>query len=279
VACLFERECSLQRRHQKLIEEAPSAVMADPLWQEMRIAVRRLISASGYVGAGTVEFMFDEPTGKFYFLEVNARLQVEHPVTEAITGLDLVKWQLRIASGEELDVPNRLLQGDRSAIVGHAIEARIVAEDPGAGFMPSSGKILAWAQPLQPGIRVDTGYGPGTEVPRYYDSLLAKVIAHGETRAQAIEKLKSALLDFHILGVKTNISYVLAILDHADFVAGHFDTGWLAREFAEWRPQTDLPLELGAIVAQAGVSTTSVGAARVESTGAWALADSFRNTR
>ncbi len=303
VACLFERECSIQRRHQKLIEESPSPVMSGTsipqppppfagkagndrqpraaqmeegaLWPRMRDAVRSLILGAGYVGAGTVEFMFDEATGEFYFLEVNARLQVEHPVTEMITGLDLVKWQLRIASGETLDITPALLAGDRREIRGHAIEARIVAEDPASGFLPSVGQILAWAEPKAPGIRVDTGYGPGAEIPRYYDSLIAKVIAHAETRDEAINRLRAALLDFHILGVKTDVAFLLEVLDHEDFRAGKSDTGFLGREFSEWHPASKVPAELAGIAARA-MSARSDGQECPPAVGVWDVADTFR---
>ncbi|HVT14456.1 MAG TPA: biotin carboxylase N-terminal domain-containing protein [Fimbriimonadaceae bacterium] len=274
VACLFERECSIQRRHQKLIEEAPSVCASEELWARMQAAVRALIREAGYYGAGTVEFMFDEASGEFYFLEVNARLQVEHPVTEMITGLDLVQWQLRIASGEPLNLASALMSGERSAMNGHAIEARIVAEDPAASFMPSVGRILAWAEPKRPGIRVDTGYGPGAEIPRYYDSLIAKVIAHGETRSRALARLEAALLDFHVLGVKTNIAYLLDVIRHEGFRDGRFDTGFLGREFANWQPDASLPPELVQIADQAGQAAV-VGAAAREA-GVWDLADGFR---
>lgn len=279
VACLFERECSIQRRHQKLIEEAPSPVLPPFMWDAMQEASRKLILAAGYVGAGTIEFMVDQAVENFYFLEVNARLQVEHPVTEFITGLDLVQWQLRIASGERLDIAPGLMEGNRDIIRGHAIEVRIVAEDPAANFLPSVGKILAWAEPKAPGIRVDTGYGPNAEVPRYYDSMLAKIIAHGETRAQAIHRLKTALLDFHVLGVKTNVAYLIDILDHPQFQAGDFDTGFLGREFAEWTLPTQIPSELAAILEAATVATTAASAEANQAVGAWGLSDGFRNAR
>ncbi len=272
VAILFERECSIQRRHQKLIEEAPSplAGYGTDMWPKMRDAAKKLILAAGYVGAGTVEFIVDEAAGTFYFLEVNARLQVEHPVTEAITGLDLVRWQIRIANGEAL----ALDFDDRSVICGHAIEARVVAEDPARNFLPSVGKLLAWAEPKAPGVRVDTGYSAGGEIPRFYDSLIAKVIAHGENRGQAIDRLRSALLDFHVLGVKTNIAYLLDVLDHPEFVAGQMDTGFLGREFCDWSPGP-VPEELVAILGNVKVSAT-VGATTAGPIGAWALADGFR---
>lgn len=284
IAVLFERECSIQRRHQKLIEEAPSPLFARDefahIWPKMREACVQLVKASGYSNAGTVEFMLDEASGDFYFLEVNARLQVEHPVTEQITGLDLAQWQLRIANGEALDLPENLMAGNRSAISGHSIEVRIVAEDPGANFMPSIGKILAWAEPKASMVRVDTGYRQGAEISRFYDSLAAKVIAHGETRLQAIQKLEIALRDFHILGVKTNIGYLLDVLAHPDFRAGNIDTGFLAREMGDWSPPAP-PAELGSLVELAiGVSATSQSNSPDEnSKPAWGTSDGFRNVR
>ncbi len=281
-ACLYERECSLQRRHQKIVEEAPSAFdhhTASELWPRMRDAARSLILAAGYHGAGTVEFITDPEGREFYFLEVNARLQVEHPVTEAITGLDLVQWQLRIASGERLAIDDELLKGERNGIKGHSIEARIVAEDPGQNFLPSIGKILAWAEPRAPGVRIDTGYGPNAEVPRYYDSLLAKVIAHGENRAAAIEKLRGALMDFHVLGVKTNVAYLLDILDSPGFRKGDIDTGFLGREFANWAPSDVIPPELGAILESSNAPAHSGASDAKTAVGAWALRDGFRNAR
>lgn len=292
VATLFERECSIQRRHQKLIEESPSPLFHRGLgtavgtprhpahatiWDRMAEASRKLALAAGYVGAGTVEFIVDEATGGFYFLEVNARLQVEHPVTEMVTGLDLVQWQLRIAQGEKLDIDSRLMSGDRSAMNGHAIEVRIVAEDPAQNFLPSVGKILAWSEPQSPGVRIDTGYGPEAEISRFYDSLIAKVIAHGSTREEAIRRVRRALMDFHVLGVRTNIGYLLDVLDHPDFQEGYFDTGFLGREFAAWSPGPP-PNELADIVAASrgaseGSPRTSVAG------GAWDISDGFRNVR
>lgn len=276
-AALFERECSLQRRHQKLIEEAPSPVMTDAIWERLRDASLRLVRAAGYVGAGTVEFMLEPATGEIYFLEVNARLQVEHPVTEAITGVDLVQWQIRIASGEALVLPDALMRGDRSAIRGHAIESRIVAEDPAHGFMPSVGKILGWAEPAGPGIRFDTGFGEGAEVTRFYDSLVAKLIVHGTTREDAVRRLSMALRDTHILGVRTNIAFVLDLLAAPWFGAGEFDTGTLGREMGSWAEPSDLPSELGSLVGLATASAPSGGGSAVaETSPAWALADGFR---
>lgn len=278
VATLFERECTLQRRHQKIVEEAPSPVMTDELWQRMSQASRTLANAAGYVGAGTVEFMVDDAGRDFYFLEVNARLQVEHPVTEAITGLDLVEWQLRIASGERLALSDGLMAADRSAILGHAIETRLVAEDPGSGFLPSVGAVVGWAEPKGPGIRFDTGFGPGTSISRYYDSLIGKLIVHGQNRKASIERLVAALEDTHILGVKTNIEYLLDILKHPDFATAKFDTGWLGRELADWHPPTDVSEALLALV-QAASQGRSVGSQVQAAPTAWGLADGFQNAK
>lgn len=277
VACLFERECSLQRRHQKVIEEAPYALMGDDLWHRMRTASVSLAQRAGYSGAGTVEFMVDTASGEFYFLEVNARLQVEHPVTEAISGLDLVKWQLRIAQGEPLSISPDLLAGNRRAISGHAIEARIVAEDPSRGFLPSIGEILAWAEPKAPGVRVDTGFGPGATVSRHYDSLLAKIIAHAPTRREAIDRLRNALLDFHVLGVRTNVAYLIEILEHPEFLEAKIDTGFLGREISE-KPQPAPNPDVTWIAELATESYRSSSAAS-PGVGAWATMDDFRNIR
>lgn len=277
VACLFERECSLQRRHQKVVEEAPSPVLRPAEWEKLREACQRLIKAAGYVGAGTVEFVANADASEIYFLEVNARLQVEHPVTEAITGLDLVKWQFRIANGDSLELPEAILAGDRSAIGGHSIEARVTAEDPANGFMPSVGELLAWVEPQSPGVRIDTGYGPGAEVPRFYDSLIAKVISHAETRDEAIDRLRAALLDFHVVGVRTNIAYLLDVMDHSGFRSGEFDTGFLGREFGDWTPPC-APPELGAI-ADAARAADSFASETARFPGGWDLSDGFRIAR
>ena len=280
VVCLFERECSLQRRHQKLVEEAPSPYLANhpEMWQEMATAVRKLVRASGYVGAGTVEFMVDEPSGKFYFLEVNTRLQVEHPVTEAITSVDLVHWQLKIASGEVLALSDQLVLGERTAISGHSIEARIVAEDPSNGFAPSIGKITGWALPTMPGVRIDTGFGEGSEITRFYDSLIAKVIVHAESRTAAVVRLRAALLDFHVLGVKTNIGYLLDVLAHPDFVAGQIDTGFLGRNFGEWKV-LETPPQLAEILKHATFErkSNSANQGTLPNSHLWGMSDAFRN--
>jgi len=285
VACLFERECSLQRRHQKLIEEAPATFSEsqvarwkgiETLWPAMQEATKRLASAAGYVGAGTAEFLVNGATGEFYFLEVNARLQVEHPVTEAITGLDLVKWQLRVAGGETLRLGNDLMQGDRRAVRGHSIEARVVAEDPARGFLPSTGRILAWALPSAPGVRVDTGFGLGSEISRFYDSLIAKVIVSAESRPEAISRLAAALRDFHVLGVKTNIPFLLDLLSDPIFRKAEHDTAYLGQEYDTWLPDTSVPPEVGLIMRSAGVASATETA---KTPMVWDLADEFRVVR
>jgi 3-methylcrotonyl-CoA carboxylase alpha subunit len=216
---LGERECSIQRRHQKLIEESPSPAVDADLRARMGEAALRLARAAGYVNAGTVEFLLDEQ-GQFAFLEVNARLQVEHPVTEAVTGLDMVELQLRIAAGEALPITQDDVRFD-----GHAIEARIIAEDPLAGFLPSSGMVHHFHNPHS--VRVDTWVKDGTPVSPYYDSLLAKVIAHGPTRAAAARELAAALKEMRVEGVKHNVDLLLAVVQHPAFRRGDLHTGFL----------------------------------------------------
>ena len=235
VVHLFERECSVQRRHQKVIEESPSPVTNSRLRSRITDAAIRAARASGYRNAGTVEFLVDLSGGRgaahFYFLEMNARLQVEHPVTEQVTGLDLVRAQLLIAS-------NQPLPWTSGAITqrGHAIEARVYAEDPAHGFLPQAGRILLYREPRMPGIRIDSGLvegnAEGSEVPVHYDPLLAKVIATSATRDEAIARLACALREFPILGIHTNIEFLLRILDHPRFRAGEIDTGFLDAEGA-----------------------------------------------
>lgn len=274
VACLFERECSVQRRHQKLIEEGPSPWKPMPeRWHAMRDAAQKLVRASRYEGAGTVEFIVDPSSEEFYFLEVNTRLQVEHGVTELICGLDLVNWQLRIASGEALGEAMIQKQFDRSNIRGHAIEVRIIAEDPQRGFLPSTGKILGWVEPQGPGIRVDSGFRAGDTVSPYYDSLLSKLIVHAETRELAVRKLREALLDFHILGVETNIGFLIEVIESDRFGRGELDTGMLKNHHHDVH-QT-VPKELGAIL-NSTLELHDHSLDNKDPSGAWDLADSFR---
>lgn len=279
IACLFERECSLQRRHQKVLEEAPSPVMTDQLWESMRDAATRIVRASGYHGAGTVEFMVNSDDLNFYFLEVNARLQVEHPVTEAITGLDLVEQQIRVANGEKLAFSEALLNGDRSAITGHAIEARLIAEDPAHNFLPSVGKLVGWAEPKGPGVRFDTGFAAGKEVSRFYDSLIAKLIVHSGDRTAATQGMAKSLQETHVLGVKTNIAYLLDLVKSRAFAEADFDTGYLERELGGWTPGDELPGELANILELATAEAApTAGNGKPDQAPAWSLADRFRVT-
>jgi acetyl-CoA carboxylase biotin carboxylase subunit len=221
VLALGERECSVQRRHQKLLEETPSPAVGPQLRQRLLEASRRAGEAVSYVGAGTVEYLLDVETGEFFFLEMNTRLQVEHPITEAVLGIDLVAAQLRIAAGEPVDL------GDLTPS-GHAIELRINAEDP-KRFLPGPGTITAWREPAGDGVRVDAGYADGHTVPRFYDSLMAKLIVHGADRAEAIARARAAVADFTIEGPKSNIAFHAEVLDHPEFVSGDYDTGIVGR--------------------------------------------------
>jgi 3-methylcrotonyl-CoA carboxylase alpha subunit len=229
---LGERDCSLQRRHQKLIEEAPAPGMTAALRSEMGQAAVAAARAVGYAGAGTVEFIADGSkglrTGGFWFMEMNTRLQVEHPVTEMITGLDLVEWQFRIAAGEALP-----LRQAEVPLTGHAVEARICAEDPARGFLPSPGRITVFDQPAGKGIRVDAGVASGDAVPPDYDPMIAKVVAHGPTRNDALARLAAALRDIVIAGPRVNTPFLTRLVEHPQFQAGRFDTGFIDRHLAE----------------------------------------------
>lgn len=237
-SCLYfgERECSVQRRHQKVIEEAPSAVVSDDLRRRMGEAAVRLALSAGYVNAGTVEFLVDADKN-FYFLEMNTRLQVEHPVTELITGLDLVHMQLRIAMGEPLS-----MRQEEVTLRGHAIECRIYAEDPENNFFPSPGKITLLEQPGGPGIREDSAIYPGWTVPLEYDPMLSKLIAYGETRDLAIDRMLRALDEYVIGGIKTNIGLFQRILRDERFRAAEIDTGYLERLLETQTPAQADPL-------------------------------------
>jgi len=226
VVHLAERECSIQRRHQKLIEESPSPAVDEELRKKMGDAAVAAAKAIGYQSAGTVEFLLD-PGGNFYFMEMNTRIQVEHPVTEMVTGYDLLKEQIRVAAGEKLSIRRSVLKP-----VGHAIECRINAEDPDKDFMPTPGKIEFLHLPGGPGVRVDTHIFAGYVIPTYYDSLIAKVISHGATRAEAIARMKRALEEFYTEGIKTTVPFHLKVLDDAEFRAGNLHTGFIA-EMAE----------------------------------------------
>lgn len=222
---LGERECSIQRRHQKVIEESPSPIMTPELRERMGNAAVTIAKASGYYGAGTCEFMIDQDLS-FYFLEVNTRLQVEHPVTEMVTGLDLVKEQIAIAEGEVLPYKQSDIE-----LNGHAIECRIYAEDPEQGFMPSTGKLQHYRIPAGPGVRVDAGVVIYNEIPIYYDPMIAKLIVWGHNRPEAIARTKRALEEFRVSGLKTTISFHRTIMDNEKFVSGDLSTRFLEEEY------------------------------------------------
>ncbi len=226
IVYLFERECSIQRRHQKVVEEAPSAILTPELRRAMGEAAVRVAKACDYVGAGTVEFLVDADRN-FYFLEMNTRLQVEHPVTEMITGLDLVELQIRVARGERLPFAQ-----DDLRIHGHALELRVYAEDPLNNFLPSVGRLEKYRLPEGPGIRVDGGFEEGMEVPIYYDPMLAKLVVHGANRSEAIQRMKEAIAAYEVEGVATTLPFGRFVLDHPAFVSADFDTHFVQHYFS-----------------------------------------------
>jgi acetyl-CoA carboxylase biotin carboxylase subunit len=229
VVHLFERECSIQRRHQKIVEESPSQALNPELRAIMGETAKKVIQVSGYNNAGTVEFLLDK-NKNFYFLEVNARLQVEHPVTEFITGIDLVHQQIAIASGEKLTISQDELEQK-----GHAIECRIYAEDPFNNFLPSAGKVHFLKEPSGPGVRHDCGIYGGCEVPIFYDPILAKLIVWAEDRPKSQQKMICALDDYVILGIQTTIGFLKDVIAHPQFQAGETTTGFIDKYFSEWR--------------------------------------------
>jgi 3-methylcrotonyl-CoA carboxylase alpha subunit len=280
VVALFERDCSIQRRHQKILEECPSPALDAELRETMEAAAVAVARAASYVNAGTVEFLLDPTSRQFYFLEMNTRLQVEHPVTEVASGVDLVQAQLRLAAGEPIAPSWEALRPR-----GHAMEVRIYAEDPARDFAPSPGKILAWEAPEGPGIRIDSGYGRGDEVPLHYDALLAKLIVGAETRDAAIQRLERALEQMVILGPVTNLGLLKEILTHPEFRAGNAATDFLGKHPHLRAEPADLPDEVllaASLLAsrKAGVG----GAGRSDpgdqesrtSPGAWERGDGFR---
>jgi acetyl-CoA carboxylase biotin carboxylase subunit len=245
---LFERECSAQRRHQKMVEESPCPALAPSVRRAMGAAAVAAATAVGYRNAGTCEFLLEGEgeTARFYFLEMNTRLQVEHPVTECVVGVDLVRAQLLVAGGEPLPFTQ-----DGLAQRGHAIECRIHAEDPAQGFIPQAGPILLYQEPQGPGVRVDSGVTAGSNVSVYYDPMLAKLIVWAESRDLARRKAISALRDFAILGIRTNIPFLLQLLEHDQFVAATIDTGFLDREAATIAAATVAELPAAALAAVA----------------------------
>jgi 3-methylcrotonyl-CoA carboxylase alpha subunit len=228
---LNERDCSLQRRHQKVIEEAPAPGMTSAMRAAMGEAAVAAAKAVGYVGAGTVEFIAEASKGlaadRFWFMEMNTRLQVEHPVTEAVTGLDLVEWQFRVAAGEPLPLAQREVR-----LAGHAVEARLYAEDPEKGFLPSTGRLVALEFPSGEGIRIDTGVASSSEVTPYYDPMIAKVIAHGRDRGEALDRLSTALARTRVAGPRTNLAFLTALVNSEGFRGEAFDTGYIDQNLA-----------------------------------------------
>ncbi len=222
---LFERECSIQRRHQKVVEESPSSILTPEIRAAMGADAVKVAQACNYTGAGTVEFLLDEHLN-YYFLEMNTRLQVEHPVTEMITGIDLVEQQIRIARGEELPFKQQEL-----SFKGHAIELRVYAEDPFDNFMPSIGKLKTYRPPTGKGIRVDDGYREGMDIPIYYDPMISKLIAYGRDRREAIERLLEAIAAYDIAGVATTLPFGKFVMEHEAFASGKFDTQFVKKYF------------------------------------------------
>lgn len=257
-AALGERDCSVQRRHQKVLEESPAPDLDEATRQDLWNKARMAASAVGYVGAGTVEFILDKDTGKFYFMEMNTRLQVEHPVTEMVTGLDLVEWQFRIAAGEKLPLSQSEIEA-RMATLGAAIEARVYAENPEKGFMPDSGKlvhaVLSDAAKSDPDIRLDWGFGSGSVVSEAYDGMIAKLIVRGEDRATAIAKLATALRQFEIVGLSTNVEFLKRLCYSPAFIAGDVETGFIEK----WREELFSPRRIdGEVFAQAALAVQSL---------------------
>ncbi len=272
---LFERECSVQRRHQKIIEETPSPLLTPELRDEMGRAAGTAAAAVGYTNAGTIEFLVDPETMSFYFLEMNTRLQVEHAVTELLTGLDLVQWQIRIAAGEPFP-----FRQDQLTRRGHALECRIYAEDPAQGFLPSTGKLLQLVEPRGPGIRLDSGIAAGGEVSHYYDPLLAKLIVQSEDRPASIRRMQAALREYVIHGVITNVDFLQDILAHPDFAGGRVSTTWVEEVFKWQPPAVSVDALLAAAVSDLRAPVTSIvstSSAEADPFSPWTSAQGFRN--
>lgn len=242
---LFERECSIQRRHQKVVEEAPSSVLTPEIRKAMGEAAVKVAQSCDYLGAGTVEFLLDE-NKNFYFLEMNTRLQVEHPVTEMITGLDLVEMQIRVARGEVLPISQDDLQ-----IKGHAMELRVYAEDTLNDFLPSVGHLDVYQIPVGEGIRVDNGFEQGMDVPIYYDPMLAKLITYGKTREESIELMIKAIANYHIEGISTTLPFGTFVMEHEAFRSGNFDTNFVKKYYDsnKLKAKFDKEAEIAALVA------------------------------
>ena len=237
---LFERECSIQRRHQKIIEETPSVLLDIELRSKMGADAVAAAQAAGYSNAGTIEFIVDPRTKAYYFIEMNTRLQVEHPITEMVTGIDLVQWQIRIAAGEPFPYRQSEIRQH-----GHAVECRLYAEDPANGFLPASGPLLRFVEPAGPGVRIDSGFSSGDKITTFYDPLIAKLITYAEDRPMALRRMQTALRDTVLLGIPTNWQFLQDVLAHPDFQAGTASTTWVEETFESWQPpQCPLPPEV-----------------------------------
>lgn len=245
IVYLFERECSVQRRHQKVVEEAPSAILTPELRKKMGECAVNVAKACNYTGAGTVEFLLDE-NNNFYFLEMNTRLQVEHPVTELITGIDLVKEQIKVARGEKLSFTQNDLK-----INGHAVEIRVYAEDPCNNFLPDIGKLSTYRRPQGLGVRVDDGFEEGMDIPIYYDPMIAKLITFGKDRTEAIERMIRAIDDYKVSGVETTLKFCKYVMTHEAFVSGKFDTHFVKKFFSPevLKQENEDEMQIAAIVA------------------------------
>lgn len=269
VVHLFERECSIQRRHQKVIEEAPSSILTPALRKQMGEAAVNVAKAANYYNAGTVEFIVDEKKN-FYFLEMNTRLQVEHPVTEQITGLDLVKLQIQVAQGEKLPFKQEDL-----TIHGHAVEVRVYAEDPANNFLPDIGTLKTYKRPQGHGIRVDDGFEQGMTVPFYYDPMIAKMICHDSTRERAIEKTIRAIDEYEITGLETTLGFCRFVMNHEAFRSGNFDTKFVEKYFnpeqLKSKPSEEEEILAGllAIYVKEEVKISPIPAGQVEATSNW----------
>jgi acetyl/propionyl-CoA carboxylase alpha subunit len=270
IVYLFERECSIQRRHQKVIEEAPSSVLSPELRKQMGECAVNVGKACNYTGAGTVEFLLDEKRN-FYFLEMNTRLQVEHPVTEMITGIDLVKEQIRVARGEKLSFRQEDLK-----IHGHSLEVRVYAEDPANNFLPDIGRLQTYQRPQGLGVRVDDGFEEGMDIPIYYDPMIAKLVSFGKDRSEAINRMIRAIDDYRINGVETTLSFCRFVLNHEAFVSGNFDTHFIKHHFKpeyllrEKTDEAEMAAIFGALaLMEAGKKQVSAGSAATVAGSKW----------
>ena len=268
---LAERECSIQRRHQKVIEEAPSPINSPELREAMGDSALKVARAVNYVGAGTVEFLVSDADRSFYFLEMNTRLQVEHPVTELITGIDLVREQIRVAAGKALSFTQEDVR-----ITGHAIECRVYAEDPDNGFLPSPGRITRLTVPQGPGVRDDGGIYEGAEVSIHYDPMISKFAVHGRDRTEAIDRMRRALHEYEVIGIKTTLPFFRAVMIDEEFVAGTLDTGFISRfserqtEPSEHQSTSDLAV-IAAAVARSRHTSSRIGSNHTPKPGRWVL--------